>query len=177
MKIRHIVLALFAGFIALVMLGLGLVAFEAKTHGLSTHFKAKEARLRALMMPLLEQAFENPKLLDVTGPISDRVRTSLSRRSSPFGDTAEYGYAVRGSKSEATLEVKLDLQGGKWVVLEYKVTPAATPLPPATWTDNPKWDAEDWEELEGPEMLEPPDPPDAPSRDDDSTSATTRVNP
>jgi len=167
MKLRHVLFALVAGAMALAFLITGIVAFEENTGKISAHFDAKEQRARELLQPLVDSAFQNPKLLDVTGPIKTAVRTRWSRHSSPFSETAAFDYQVNGEKADATLEIAFEYYGDKWIVKKYTVTPSPERMKESTWTENPLWNSdphvvmeEEMKQLERDmENLDDPDPP------------------
>ncbi len=142
MKLRHVLFTLVAGAMALGFLIATVVVFEENTGRISAHFDAKEKRARELLQPLVESAFQNPKLLDVTGPMKTAVRTHWSRHSSPFSETAGFDYLVNGEKGDATLEIAFEYYGNNWRVKKYIVTPSPERMKESVWTENPLWNSD-----------------------------------
>ncbi len=151
MKLRHVLATVGFGFLTLGMMCTGLLLWESETHTLERHFEAREARLHAALLPVMQAALENPRVTDVTGPIEQCVRTAWMRNSSPFGERADYTLAARGPKGDATIQLELRFREPRWTVEKFTVIPADGPLPPNTFTKNEAWDAPfdvDLEELE-----------------------------
>ena len=140
MKIRHVVSFIGFGFVTLSMMCGGLMFWESETHTLEKHFEAREQKLMEELEPLMKSAVEGPKVGAVVGePLERCVRTSWSRSSTPFGDSAEYKLAARGPKGDATIEVAFKYRDQRWSLEKYDVQPAPEPFKPSVFEENHEW--------------------------------------